>query len=137
MKAVFLFALVILAPNLARAADINQIETDWNTCLEKEENQNTMGMVMCNMEALAAADDELNKSYQSIMEEYKGSDKDFTEIRNRLRNAQRAWINFRDSDCELKGIDMLGGTGERVIVTGCHASTTIKRVKDLNELFGR
>jgi uncharacterized protein YecT (DUF1311 family) len=137
MKTAFFFALALLAPSFAHATDVNQIEKEWNSCLEKEENQNTMGMVMCNMEALQSADDELNKAYKSIMEEYKGSEKDFTEIRNRLRNAQRAWINFRDTDCQLKGIDMLGGTGERVIVSGCHASTTIQRVKDLKELFGR
>ena len=47
---------------------------------------------------LKAADDELNHVYQAILSKYK-DDREFLE---KLRNAQRAWLTFRDAELAAK-----------------------------------
>lgn len=131
-----LIALAILAPSLASAdsiSGIESIEKGWKECHEKEENQSTQGMIGCNMTYYDAADAILNARYKDITKQLK-KDGD-TETQKRLVAAQRAWIAFRDSECQLQGTSMLGGTGENVIITGCLTGKVIERVKDLDQLF--
>ena len=52
----------------------------------------------CATSDLKAADDELNRVYQAILNKYK-NDQEFLE---RLHNAQRAWLTFRDAELEAK-----------------------------------
>jgi uncharacterized protein YecT (DUF1311 family) len=52
----------------------------------------------CASSHLQAADDELNRVYQAILRQYK-DDREFLE---KLRNAQRVWVTFRDAELEAK-----------------------------------
>ena len=54
--------------------------------------------------------------------------KDSAEILKRLVAAERAWIDFRDKDCELQSVSMLGGTGEPVGFSDCRYAMTKARV---------
>ena len=60
-------------------------------------------------------DARLNSVYQAWTEalRHPKSDeaKDDAEILKRLVAAERAWIDFRDKDCNLQSTSMLGGTG--------------------------
>lgn len=65
-------------------------------CLEKAQTQFEMNA--CAGDELAAADAELNRVYQAILEKYK-DDSLFIE---KLRAAQRAWLAYRDAELEAK-----------------------------------
>ena len=51
-----------------------------------------------------------------------------------LVKAQRAWVNFRDAECEAAGFQARGGTMEPMLVAGCIAELTDARTKQLKEL---
>jgi uncharacterized protein YecT (DUF1311 family) len=51
-----------------------------------------------------------------------------------LVKAQRAWIDYRDAECDAFGFQARGGTMEPMLVAGCLANITDKRTKELKEL---
>lgn len=51
-----------------------------------------------------------------------------------LLNAQRAWIAYRDGQCEAEGFSVRGGTMEPMIVDDCKARLTDARTKELKAL---
>lgn len=131
-----LLALALLAPNFSQASSVDDIRRTWDSCLANEENQSTAGMNMCADQAYTLADKELNLVYQGAVKANSGRDENEVETLKRLKAAQRAWITFRDTNCQLQGTSMLGGSGEGPVVGGCLVSTTLDRVKELTELFG-
>ena len=52
-----------------------------------------------------------------------------------LRNAQRAWISFRDSACEFRGFQARGGTMEAMLVNQCLGELTRDRTKQLQDII--
>ena len=58
----------------------------------------------------------------SCSDDLKGADK-------ALLAAQRAWIAYRDSQCELAGFEARGGSMEPMLVSGCLADLTRKRAR--------
>jgi uncharacterized protein YecT (DUF1311 family) len=48
-----------------------------------------------------------------------------------LKQAQRAWIAFRDANCHWKSTSFYGGTGQSVIMSSCLAIATRDRVEEL------
>lgn len=57
--------------------------------------------------------------------------KDDVEIAKRLVAAERAWIDFRDKECNLQSTSMLNGTGESNVYGECLYTMTKARVKAL------
>jgi uncharacterized protein YecT (DUF1311 family) len=53
-----------------------------------------------------------------------------------LRQAQRAWVAFRDLACAAEGYQMRGGSAESMLVYGCLARLTEERVAHLALLAG-
>jgi uncharacterized protein YecT (DUF1311 family) len=51
-----------------------------------------------------------------------------------LLKAQRAWIDYRDGQCEAEGFQARGGTMEPMLVAGCIANLTDQRTKELKQL---
>jgi uncharacterized protein YecT (DUF1311 family) len=51
-----------------------------------------------------------------------------------LVTAQRAWISYRDAQCEAAGFQARGGTMEPMLVAGCIADITEVRTKELKAL---
>ncbi len=51
-----------------------------------------------------------------------------------LRNAQRAWITFRDAACAAEGYQMHGGSAEPMVIYGCRARLTEARTADLQAI---
>jgi uncharacterized protein YecT (DUF1311 family) len=74
----------------------SQAEGSKADCLERAQTQ--FDMNACAGDELAAADAELNRVYQAILEKYK-DDSLFIE---KLRAAQRAWLAYRDAELEAK-----------------------------------
>jgi len=82
--------LIFLLPELSYAQDKHPIDVAEERCIAKDSN--TAGMSNCAYEARQMWDAELNKYYQLLMKEMNQDQK------NRLREAQLAWIKFRDAE---------------------------------------
>lgn len=93
-------------------------------------------MIACEFVAYEAADLVLNKEYKRMMSEYQAVNDEYNkEVALRLRNAQRAWIAYRDANCSLESTDMLFGSGERLIYAGCLSASTKARVIELIKML--
>lgn len=132
-----LAALAITAPVLAQAqsnATTKQLDlviANEKVCMDKA--QSNVDMKQCSWDAYGAADKILNKVYAQQVATLKTPD-DFgqnPEILRRLVVSERAWITFRDADCDYQGTSMIGGTGEGLVISECLVGKTISRVKDL------
>ena len=78
---------------------------------------------------LAKADAELNSVYKKALATR--SEKGMAA----LREAQRAWITYRDKTAEAYGTGEEGGSLEGLMFIKCSAALTRSRTKELKELF--
>lgn len=75
-----------------------------------------------------AADEDLNLAYGMP----RGmADRIGPHAVTKLRDAQRAWITFRDLACEVEGLLFEGGTMEPLIVDSCKAGLSRQRTEQL------
>lgn len=106
---------IVLVP-MARADDCNNApdQTSMNRCMAQ---------------AYERADGELNRLYQQIIGRLKG-DADMAKTRAALVATQRAWIAFRDLECDFVGTGTTGGTINSSIIASCRTDLTNKRIDD-------
>ena len=124
--AVFAFALLSAGGVLAEDLDCKNPQTQSD-------------MTACEQQRQGSADDALNAQYKktraAAVETDKGMDSaDLRGAEKALVKAQRAWVAFRDAECEVRGFEMRGGSGEPMLVAGCTADLTDKRTKELKGL---
>ena len=100
----------------------------------------TVELNFCADKDYQAADKALNAAYADAVaynrtrEMDKPSDK--TKLEAAMRNAQRAWVAYRDSDCkDLVALEWSGGTGATSAILGCMTEKTIQRTKELKERY--
>lgn len=111
-----------------------KIETALTACTET--NDSNMGRRTCTSTALDAADKLLNGLYGKLVDQMKASsDRDDKERLRRLVASERAWVAYRDAECNLQGASMLGGSGEPLMILDCHYSLTRERAKRLEDPF--
>jgi len=95
----------------------------------------------CTMESSQVVDALLNKLYGQIVAKLKEpTDKDHdakerAELLKRLIAAERAWIVYRDAECDHRSGYMLGGSGELTIYEECMFTMRRDRVNDLFRLY--
>ncbi|RVG73316.1 MULTISPECIES: lysozyme inhibitor LprI family protein [Sinorhizobium] len=101
-----------------------------------------MDLNICADQDYRAADAELNKTYRLAVAAMQATDKELGDIDaayagalEALKKAQRAWIGYRDGQCELAGFEARGGSMEPMLVSGCLAELTRKRTAELKELM--
>ncbi|MDK1388950.1 hypothetical protein ILFOPFJJ_00989 [Ensifer psoraleae] len=99
-------------------------------------------MNICAGQDYDRADAELNKVYKQAVAATQAMDKELGEIdaayvgaNEALKKAQRAWIGYRDGQCELAGFEARGGSMEPMLVSGCLAELTRKRTTELKQLL--
>jgi uncharacterized protein YecT (DUF1311 family) len=90
---------------------------------------NTVEMKQCAAEQYQAADKELNRVYQQVRSQLD------EERQQRLKEAQLAWIDFRDKTCNFEASSALGGTLEGLLYTDCLTEQTEKRTAELEGYF--
>lgn len=73
------------------------------------------------------ADKRLNQVYQQLMPKLSAA------RRQKLILAQRAWINFRDANCEFERSQFEGGTMAPAAQVGCMAQLTKARTAQLDQ----
>lgn len=113
-----LLACLLAAPAAAQEIDCA------NAMAQQEMNQ-------CAYDDWEMADADLNAAYKQAMALLKEWDAGLPEEERggaeALREAQRAWISFRDSACEAEGYAMKGGSAEPLLVYGCMRVLTEER----------
>ena len=136
MKLVFALPFVVVTvsalPALAQQPKVN---------CKKAETQ--MEMTYCAEQDFNAADKALNTQYQAARRATKKWDKDAATEQPAsdaaLVKAQRAWVAYRDAQCESYGYQSHGGSMEPQLIYDCSADLTRKRtteLKELTEAFG-
>jgi uncharacterized protein YecT (DUF1311 family) len=112
-KTIFTVVAIAFAAVPALAAD--------SDC-QKETSQ--MGLNECFGKLADAADAELNKAYKALAAKSEGQEKDA------LRDAQRAWIAYRDKECDYETIAEEGGSIRPMEISICVAEKTAARTKE-------
>lgn len=85
-----------------------------------------------------AADGDLNAEYKRARATMRRIDGDLPQnlagAEATLRDAQRAWITFRDAACAAEGFLFRGGSMEPFMVSSCLATLTRQRTQALKSL---
>ena len=103
------------------------------------ENGSQAELNMCAYNDFAKADKELNTLWPQVKKfavdgdaALEGNDKGYVKA---LLASQRAWIAYRDGQCELYGFQSRGGSMEPMLVSGCKAQMTEARIKELKSIM--
>lgn len=96
-------------------------------------------MNACAAADLARVDEDLNAAYADARAAMRlrdaGLSADQTGAEIALRDAQRAWISFRDLACAAEGFVVRGGSIEPLVVLMCKTRLTEARIADLRGLI--
>lgn len=127
-----ILAVIALGAGLCLGTVATAQLADCDTAMTQSE------MNACAAQDFAMADDDLNHAYgaaRSAMQELDlALDSDLRGAEITLRDAQRAWITFRDKACAAEGFQMRGGSAEPLLVYGCMSRLTSQRARDLWDL---
>jgi len=104
--------------------------------------QTQMDMNFCAAIELERADGALNAAWRGVIDSARADDREVDRRYDRrptgeakLREAQRAWIVFRDAHCTVEGYDQArGGSMEPMVYDGCRARLTRERIRQLTEI---
>ncbi|OCW55529.1 lysozyme inhibitor LprI family protein [Hoeflea olei] len=104
--------------------------------------QTQMELTYCAGLDFEAADKDLNALWPKVVAAAKSSDEYVADqarsmgvptTLEALRAAQRAWIAFRDAQCEYEAYEMFGGTGQPMLGSMCLARLTRERIDLLKQ----
>jgi uncharacterized protein YecT (DUF1311 family) len=85
----------------------------------------------CADDNLQSADSMLNKVYQQLMAEQDAASKE------RLKEAERAWIAYRDRECAFEtGPQEAGGSMWPSLISGCLEEKTAVHIRELTAMRG-
>jgi uncharacterized protein YecT (DUF1311 family) len=124
MRAAVLVA-VALGMSPAVAAD-REFSKEFDTCMDKAGGV-TPTMIDCISAELRRQDALLNENYRKLMASLS------TKRKKTLQEAQRAWLKFRDTNCDFY-YDPDGGTAARVDANECVLNATTDRARELAQL---
>ena len=79
---------------------------------------------------LEVADAELDKVYKGAMTQASSA-----RAKDALRNAERAWIKYRDSECKFETLGASGGTAYPVVAVICLTIKIRARTQELQEVL--
>lgn len=89
------------------------------------------GLNQCAGDAYKKADAALNATYKQVMARLKDSE----AAAKSLVAAQRAWIAYRDAECDFMSSGVEGGSARPMIVAQCLEQLTTQRADDLKALL--
>jgi uncharacterized protein YecT (DUF1311 family) len=100
-------------------------------CLAIQSNQSTIGMIDCIQTAMEEWDAELNKYYKLLMNNLDNNEQD------KLRDAQRQWLVFRDKEFEFIGIryGKMEGTMFNIIEADSRNNIVRQRALELKSYY--
>ncbi len=97
-------------------------------------------MTHCGWQEFERADEKLNAIYQEAISHIRATGSDLPagaeEWEKKLRETQRAWVTFRDLNCdELIRIEWGGGSGTSLATATCRTEMTKSRITTLRERY--
>lgn len=119
-------AFAAAMPLVASAQD-SHLSKKFDACMDKSGGV-TMDMIDCIGAEFERQDVRLNKAYKSLMTNLT------PERKKQLQEAQRAWIKFRDLNCNFYH-DPDGGSIARVNANSCMMRMTADRAKELENFI--
>jgi len=126
IKKILTLIALITASNFSIAAEAI-LFTEYKACMDKAGGV-TVEMKDCISAELSKQDNRLNTVYKqkisSLPENQKTS----------LRNAQRAWIKLRDSECKSQSKEEEGGTLEGILYGDCVLQKTAIRANEIEAM---
>ena len=99
-------------------------------------NDTTVGISMCIQSETAAWDAILNREYQAVRAQFQGRTAQGVPLPNILRDAQRAWIAYRDAECGLAYARWADGTIRSIVGANCLMTMTAQRTLELRDMKG-
>lgn len=93
------------------------------------EGRTQMDMNACAADEWALADSILNDTWRQVTRTLR------PERAGPLRDAQRAWIRFRDAECEFQASRYGGGSIAPSVEALCRAELTRRRTEDLMQVL--
>jgi uncharacterized protein YecT (DUF1311 family) len=124
---VLLAGLLALWPAGLLAAGDEDMSKEYLTCIDKAEGM-TIKILDCMSAETQKQDAKLNDNYKKLMAEQSAGQK------KSLLEAQRAWIQFRDTNCRFY-YDPEGGSAARMASNECYLNMTTDRAKELKNLI--
>ena len=125
-----LLAALCLAPTPLLAQDAPEVD-----CANA---MSQMEMTACAEQDWNAADEALNAAWAPAMARMRALDEDQPEnlkgAADALREAQRAWVGYRDLACTAEGYQYRGGSMEPMVIYACRARLTEARTEELEAL---
>jgi uncharacterized protein YecT (DUF1311 family) len=88
----------------------------------------TAGRSECYNKQYKSADAELNRVYGQVMSRLNSKSR-----QDALKTAQRAWISYRDKECEFDASRYEGGTEVNVVLPACLSGETSSRTDKLRD----
>jgi len=120
-RTLFLFALATAcAPALALDCKNAMSTPEINECAAAEQK---------------AVESKLNQVYRRVIKSLE-TNKDSAAAKDKLVLAQRAWVKFREADCDAVYENWAGGTIRTVMYIGCMRQHAEQRIKDLEGFEG-
>lgn len=113
---------------------------DDETPLDCDNAWTQVDMTACAAEDYAVADEALNAQWAVTRRAMVDIDEAIKDPEQRgaeksLLSAQRAWITYRDGQCDADGWGYFGGTIRPQIVASCLADLTRKRTEELKSMI--
>lgn len=89
----------------------------------------------CAQTEFEAAEKKLNETYRRVLKSLSKPDDEikFSEIKRGLTEAQRAWVVFRQKDCDAYFTLHASGTIRTVMYIGCMRNHAERRTKEIEE----
>lgn len=115
---VLLFSLLIPLPTAAQEAD---------PCVMAAKTQAELNE--CSTQRYRAVDVTLNRVYKEIVAALG------PKPTGKLKEAQRAWIAFRDANCEAQAFDYANGRLYTKVYTDCLSTVTQTRIAELRRVY--
>lgn len=119
---------------LAASAQESHLSKKYDACMDKSDGV-TIKMMDCINAEFERQDARLNKAYKTLMAAMTAADST-PERKKQLQAAQRAWIKFRDLNCDFYH-DPNGGTIAGVNANSCMMQMTADRAKELENFIAQ
>lgn len=124
MNSKLLILLLTVVPTLGHAKlDCKNVITtpDINQCAQME---------------FESVEKKLNETYRRVLKSLNKPDEEavsYADIKKGLMEAQKAWVSFRQKDCDAYFTLYASGTIRTVMYIGCMQGHAEKRIKEISE----
>ena len=120
------WSFILLALSQSAVNADAELNPEFSSCMDQSGGV-TVNMIDCIGQEHERQDVRLNRVYKTLMDTLPAARK------TALRDAQRAWLKYREANCHFYN-DPDGGTMARVQANDCFMTETAKRAKELEAI---